>query len=232
MSEDNNTQGAPEAAAEEAAAAKPAAEADRIGNLKSEFDRKLDNINSQFEKLTQMLEPKQAPQPTAPSKKVSVFENEDEFASTIEERATQKATEISARMIQTQKQFDAVVAQATSNYPELNDPSTSVYQKLKSKLDSQHGALKGTPEGFRMAVLEAAAEEGLVPAAKRPKSASGSDDFSISSSGSQSSRRPSREPEIDQESIEFAQLIGAPTNNKEFQKFMKNASQRKFGKYE
>ena len=176
--------------------------------------------------LNDFLSTSARPQPApTPSKKISVFDNEEEFASTIEERATQKATEISARMIQTQKAFDTEVAKATSAYPELNDPSTNAYTLVKQQLESQDSSLRGTPQGFRMAVLEAAAEEGLVPSSKRKKADSGSsDDFSISSSssGSQGNRaRSSKSSEPNELETQFAQLIGAPLDNPKFQELFK-----------
>lgn len=225
MSEqDNNGTGAPEAPETPAATG----DENRYKNLQSELDRKLGNISQsieeRFNQILTHITPKNEPVNT-PTKRPSVYEDEEAFASAIETRAAQSAANYAQSLIDRQQKISSTVNQFQNDYPELRDTSTDAYRKADQKVRSLPENQR-TPEAIRMALLETVAEEGLVNVSKRPRG--GSDDFSLSSSGSGSrSRRASAEPETTPEQAAFAEYIGAPVNDPAFQKILKQAQKRK-----
>lgn len=129
-------------------------------------------------------------------------------------------------MIDRQQRIATTVNQFQNEYPELRDNTSDAYKKADARV-RQIPEDKRTPDAIRMALLETVAEEGLVNVNKRSKGSG--DDFSLSGSSSSPSRsrKSGAEPETTPEQAAFAEYIGAPVNNPEFQKLLKQSQKRK-----
>jgi hypothetical protein len=221
---------------------------DPLRGVKSEFNRKLDDIRAQQEATMRSLEasiqqiasnlvPRQPSAPTKPLKEL-IYDDTDAFAEQIATMAAQKAEQIAAqRATQTVNEhttkataFNQVVNRLASEYPELNT-SREALQVVEEMTKSLPKSLQGTPEGAELAIMRAAGQLGLTPASKR-KSVS-KEDFSMpgssSGNGASQSRARKQDPSegIDQKTLMVAQLMGRDITDPKVLEGLREASKRK-----
>lgn len=201
---------------------------DPIKNLKTEFGRKIENLNKvqtdtsshlkaltdATQKLAEQLRPKQDPS--------------DEDAEWLTEPAKAKAKlkeEIRAEIEQSQAAVTQAQASQQAKYnellgqfPELGNPSNELVKKAQSFI----GDRQLTPELMEAAVFRAATEMGVKPASLRD---SGSDEFTGSSSKRTS--KPDTKGDVPDTMMQFAQLLGQPVDDPEYQKRLKKHMERK-----
>lgn len=191
-----------------------AADQDPIKQIKSEFGRKFDNLNAELKAQNEMVQAalanlvanNQPPQQSAPRKPVSqlIFEDTDAAVAQITKQVTDQVT---GSLSRTQGVAN-VISEFTSKYPEFaKDDSEATKLTLKKSKSLPH-SLQGTPEGARMAMLEAVAELGLVAASKRSTRVDQNDDFSLSGSNSAPRAPKTKEPELDPKSLALGELLG------------------------
>jgi hypothetical protein len=110
-------------------------------------------------------------------------------------------------------------------YPEFSQDNSEAAQLALRKFSSLPSHLKGTPEGAKMVLLEAAAELGLVQASRRKND---DDEFTVSSGNSQGqNRQPGRKgAKVDQKTLAFAKLIGLDTSKADVQKNLAQFSEQ------
>jgi hypothetical protein len=208
---------------------------DRLKNIQAEFGRKMGNLEETNRKLAQQLEAITAalkPSAPAPSegKKVSVFDNEDEFARQIEERAEKRIEEKLTKRQMEQQRYAAVTNQLMSDFPELNDQNTALAKRANEIYMGLSADEKASPLALKAAVADAALELGVKPKSKR-NSDSG-DDFSLGSSGTSQANKSKRgESKLSQETLELAQLAGLDINDEKQMKRLEERAKRKNWKH-
>lgn len=191
---------------------------DAIKNLKAEFQRKLDNQNTQMQQLLASLTPK----PASETKRTSVFDDEEAFARSIEERTERRISEKLAQQSQHQTKYQSIVNQLTQEYPEANDTSSDLYKKAQEHFATLADDEKSSPLALKASVSAAAAELGLKPKSKRTTSSS---EGYVSASSSPSNNR-NRE-DIDSATLDFAQLMGLNTADSKVRANLQNRQKRK-----
>ena len=212
---DNNQDNAPD----ESSAAAPAAPVeDPLKNVKSEFDRKLSNVNetlsSVMQRLEAMAQPAAAPA-TDDKKRLAdlMFSDPEAYTAEIERRAVERARKESreevSQITRQQSAIQSTVADLHSKYPELGDVNGEAYKLAVEKANQLPASMRGTPEGIKIALLETVSELGLVPQNKRKAAPAKNDDFSLSGSGSGSApKRQSAAKDLDPKTVQIAALMG------------------------
>lgn len=215
---------------------------DPIKNLKAEYSRKLENVNNELvqqrvamEQILNAINSRQAA-PAQPQAKLSdlVYNDPERAAEIIEARAVEKATQIvDSRMKQTQA-AQAVITKMASDYPELNDEASELRLQALSIYAKLDQSTKNSPEGYRIAIREAAAELGVLPASKRAKKTSNADDFSMPATGAAGAKnRQARQPELDSNTLALAEAMNLNIKDPKIVDRLKQRAQRKnWNRYE
>ena len=193
--------------------ATPSANTDEIKNLKSEFNRKLDNLNTQLKQqnealvaqLQSLVVPKKQ-EATSDEDDIGdlVYKNPTAFAKRIKEEAKRDIqAQLSARDEENNKRND-IVQKLYADFPELaiaDHPLTvSALEKYK-EISKDSGA---TPASYRAAVYEAAMDHGVQPKKKRGDS----DDFTGFSGKGDSRPAKKKDEAISPQTAELARLMG------------------------
>lgn len=159
------------------------------------------------------------------------YKNPKAYAKAVEQRATQKASDMVNSRLQHQNDVNVVLSQLTSEYPELGDASSDFAKKAVEIYSRMPSAQQNNPLAYKIAVRDAAAELGVLTKSKRPKNSS--DDFSVSSSGQNSGTRESRKTDkLDNRSLAFAELLGMDVKDTKVIERIKARTNRKYGSWE
>lgn len=201
---------------------------DEIKNLKAEMNRKLDNTTAQLQALLDQM--KKPTAPTETKKAPSVFEDEEAFAASIEQRAAERIRKEQEATQAAQARYQNTVQGILREYPEAADEASDLMKRAKEIYGALGDDERNSPLAMKAAVAEAASEIGLKPKSKRPQN----DDDSFALSGStQSTRRSSREPDLDPATVAFAKALGQPVDDPKYLERLKAAAKRKnWKKYE
>lgn len=212
----------------------PSAE-DLVKNTKAEFDRKLGNFESQVKQLqdtnnalAQKLDGLKPVAPVAAVKPLRerFYEDEESTLRSIKDEAKAEAKAEMNSVIQTQQTVGEMVAQ----YPELSDDNNALTKKAKEIHANLPAHLQGTPYAVRIAVREAAADLGIVTKSKRKEEIVVEDDAAVGGAGqgggSAKSRRE-KEGEMDDRTLQFAELLGRPVDDEKYIERLKKVGQRK-----
>lgn len=201
----------------------PGAQPDPFKNFKSEFDRKIDNVNNQVAELTKANQAllaqiaSQTPKKTKIDKEDDIaslwYDNPAKAANLIEERAMHKIESKMAAANASQQKTSQVLNQLVYDYPELQSDSHDLTKKATALYMSMSEEEKRSPLAYKLAVKDAAAELNIVPRAKRNEDSEES--FSMSSSNGTSSKptKSSKKSGLAPETVKFAQLMGLNTED-------------------
>jgi hypothetical protein len=189
---------------------------DKLENFKAEMARKLDNQNAQIQALLSQLEKKSAtPVVSEAPKKISVFDDEEAYARTIEERAEKRIEEKLARKEAQTARYQQTVQSILNEYPEAGAADSALMKRATEIYGSLSDEEKSSALAMKAAVASAAAEIGLRPKSKRPV-VTDTDGYSVSSSGSAKLSTP-KQSDIDQRTHDLAILMGRdPESVKKF----------------
>lgn len=195
--------------------AQSAAPADEIKNLKSEMNRKIDNLSKTNEQLLAQLnnmaksfQPPKKPETPQQNKKASVFEDEDAFANSIKEQAKAELREEINKANQLTSKQQQTIATLVKDFPELNDGDSDLAKRAIEIFNSMPEDERVSPVAYKAAVKEAALDLDIRPKSKRKSSEGESDDsFTL---GSRSSERPreSGPKKVDRRTALFAEALG------------------------
>jgi hypothetical protein len=212
----------------------PESAPDQIANLKAEMNRKLDNTNAQFQQTNNQLQALLAqmqasakPAP-APTKKVSVFDDEEAFTSRLRaEAAAEAETRINASMARNQelqvKQAQRINA-LVQEFPELSDSSHSFTKRAVEIFDAMPEDERQSSLAYRAAVKEAALEMGVKPRSKR--SADELDAFVSPSGRASDSGRSKKKAGLSDGVMLAAELLGLDIKNPEVKKRLESSAER------
>lgn len=208
----------------------PTAEApaeDPVKNLKSEFSRKMGNMEEQLQQLYQHVVAQggtKTPAQAAAPKKASELLYEDPDLAIAQIKSEIRSEIEGQRAVETQTQ--SAITQLSADYPELVDVKSDLRKASEQNYAKLPKHLRDTPEGYKLAVREAAADLGVIVSSKRKAADNSNDDFVVPGRGSsgQSSRRPSKadEPENFNQILDDARRMGLDTSKKEVVENLKN----------
>jgi hypothetical protein len=198
----------------------PAPGEDRLANLQAEFARKQDNIKTELggelAAIKQQLAEAVSRLPKAPEPKVEddselLYSNPAAYKQKLESSVLNRVNETVSRTLEERSRAESERLQTLSalaaDYPELNKADTGLYQETIKILNSMPAEKRGTAEAYKLAVWQAAAQEGIRPASKRGNSDAG-DTFSFSGRSSNTSgKKKSAADDIDPKSIAWMQLL-------------------------
>jgi hypothetical protein len=216
-------------------------------NMKAEFDRKIQNVmdttNQRLQEIAQMLKPAQQAEPDLDyaDLKSKIYDDPGYVIKQIEERADRRAEAAANRIVNNAVQKSTASQQAVNEvamiYPEFTQPGSTAAQRAVEIGASQDPSLRGTAAGVKLAMMQAAAEQGLTPAsARRQQPRTNTDDFSVGERGGSGQRQQRRQQDptkdIDPKTLEFAALLGVDINDPKRLEGLQRASQRKYNKYQ
>lgn len=215
-----------------------AQEADRLANLQAEFSRKQENTHAELSAIKQQLAeavsrlPKPAPAPE-PDDTDLMFSNPNAYKQKLESQITER---VSARVNETlesrsraENERISTLQSLASDYPELNKADTSLYQETVKILNSMPEGKRGTAEAYRLAVYQAAANEGIKPASKRGAEANSAiDNFSFNGKKSSPTQKKSAKDDLDPKVLQWAELLGIDTADEKEVEDLKKYAKRDF----
>lgn len=206
-------------------------------DLKSEIDAKLSDVSrkladmqsqwqSSMQTVADSIIASRAPAPT--TKPTESFFEDDGITidpAKVEARASAAAARTAQELISRERKRDEVLASYAAQYPEMGQAGSEFNQAILEAHKGLPQNLKDTPEGYEMAILRAAAKQGVVPRSKRTSS----DDFTLSSRGG--NRPPKKDDvEVSEATQIFSEFInkaaGRDPNSKEVQEGLKSALKR------
>lgn len=214
-------------------------EKDTLGNFKSEVNRKIDSVKDaltqttnelkqQLKALIPLPEKKTA---SAPEKTIKELWWEDEEAAA--NRILAIADERLDKKLQDKDRQANVMGGLFNDFPELRnmqDPLTVKALEIYNNLPAHD---KTTPSAYRLAVLEAAAEIGVSPMAKRTKNEN--DDWTSDGGNTPPPTRRGKKnsDELSPESLAFAAAVGMDTDDpKIMERLKKSAKRQNWTKYQ
>jgi hypothetical protein len=184
------------AAADDSAQQAAPAASDEIKNIKAEMGRKLGNLeatNSQLaSQLEQLMRSMQPPAKAEPTKKVSVFEDEDAYAERIKSEVIGTINKQTAATSAYNNKVASVLQSATADFPELSNQGHELTKLANEKYAALSPEDKANPISLKAAINEAALELGVKPMKKRS-----SDDADTFSVGGNRSSAPAKKRDSD-----------------------------------
>lgn len=205
-------------------------ETDANQNLKAEFSRKFNNVETQLAEMAKanaqlqaLLQNQQASSSPSTQESEDIFDNPDAYVNrrvqAVEERIEKKIADRDRRAAEKQ----GALTTLTSQYPELNDSGSDLYKEAIKALQALPDEVRDTSVGYKTAVYQAAAELGIVAKSKR-KSVSASEDFTLG--GSKPPVKSKGNSEIPADVLETARLFGQPVDDPEYLKRLAKTSKR------
>jgi hypothetical protein len=181
---------------------------DPIKNLKAEMNRKLENTNAQLQALLAAINGQNKPAPAAePSKKVSVFDDEDAYAARIKaETSAEIKAELAKQQVAQNKQAQ-VINQLVYDFPELANNDHALTKRAVEIYNSLPDDEKSSPIAYKAAVKEAALDLDIKPKAKRKQSSKEDESFSLGG-GNKGTTRPTPPTEVDKVRESLAEAFG------------------------
>lgn len=210
---------------------------DPLKNIKAEMDRKLGNVTEQLRLQSEMLErtlqQMQAAKNTAPAAPVEEPDPIIDAAGYKEHIKREVLGEVERRNSLSQA-TQSEIMRLQAMYPEFGENNSEAAKVALQKFQALDPALKGTPAGAKLVMMEAAAELGLVPASRRRRSES-EDDYTVGGSPSQAAPQRSKQSskKVDDLTLAFASKIGINVNDQNTRKELEKYAQRdRWGKWE
>jgi hypothetical protein len=216
-----------------------AQEVDPIKNVKAEMDRKMKNLTEQMtlqnqELIKAITSLKAAPVQQEKKQEVSLADLQYSDPEAYARRIADMAAEAASSRVNASNAVNNTLAQMVSEYPELGNQNSEMYQKAVSAYNALSDSEKNSSSGIRLAIREAAADLGLVPASKRRKQ---DDDFSfggdVSNNQNNQNKKREKKVEISEETLALSKLLGRDPNDPKVKAGLEKAIKRKsFQKYE
>lgn len=217
-------------------------ESSDLTNLKAEMDRKQGNTeaqltelkttNDQLLKQLQTITDNQQSQITkqveaAKSKDSEdfsqlIYDNPQKYADIIQQRAEEKVMAKIAQSNAAQQKQTNVLSQLVSDYPELSDANNN----LTKRAVELHGTMpedeRNHPLSYKVAVKDAAAEQGIKPRSQRTPTEN--DSFTLSSDSGTKTRQSGGM--TDEGIFKVAEAFGMDINNEDVKARLKKRAER------
>lgn len=214
------------------------------GNIKAEMNRKLGNLeettNARFDELRKLNEQlvtqvqtlatnnqtakKQSVENQTADKEIDDlwYDNPGKAAEVIENRAEQKALQKFREEQRAVNEQQAIIAQMVSEYPDVSDKNSKLHKRAIEIYNKMSDSDKASPLSTKVAILDAAAELGVSSKSSNPGN---TDDFTLSSSGS-ATKPAIREGQVNDNTLEFARIMGLDVNDEKTRDNLKKHSER------
>lgn len=219
-------------------------EQDPIKQIKSEFGRKQDNVMNELNSLKSQLSQIADTVIQAAATKRATSESSEEMPDPVmdpkgyKEYMRKELRRDVDESLNAERERNTVLSSLVANYPELQSGSSELTQTALRIYNSLSASEKASPSGYKIAVMQAAQEVGVLPMSKRQKQSQGDEDFTLSSSSSTARQKPSqraKEEKIDDKTLEFAKLLGRPVNDDKYIERLKttiSSRKRSWSKFE
>lgn len=231
-----------EEAPQEGATAPAEEKPDQFTNLKAEFSRKFESVNSQLAAQNQQMQQqlnailatmttKQTEQAGGQEKLSDmIYNNPEKAADLIAENASRKA----AATINGYQERQGALTALAQQYPELNDVNSELSKRAIETYNSLPANLRDTAAGYKMAIRDAAADLGVLVASKRQKATESNDDFTVGGNSTARKSPPkSKDAELSQDTLDIAKLMGLDTEDPKVVANLKlRAKRTNYKKYE
>jgi len=208
---------------------------DPMKNLKSEFDRKLKNLEANAsEKMDALTKANtELLQRLAPQPKPAEPEDDDLW---LTDPGTAKEN-LRKQILAEVRQEAATAQQATQvqqttynemakSFPELYEPNSPLVRKANEYFSKVAAEQKTDPNVIEASILKAAMEIGLKPVSKRTKS--DTDDF-VAGSSKKTAKAGGEMPDT---MMQFAKLLGQPVDDPKYiERLRKHASRKNWMNY-
>lgn len=219
---------------------------DPIKQIKSEFGRKQDNVLNELNALkAQLGQITDTVISVAQTKRQEAAQSGEEFPDpVIDPKGYKEAIKRELRQevnvsLSAERERTSTLSSLVSQYPELQDSNSELTQQALRIYNGLSAAEKQSAASYKLAVMQAAQEVGVLPVNKRQSknNSQDSEDFTINSS-SNSTRRPSqnrKEEKIDERTLEFARLLGRPVDDPKYMDNLKKTittRKRSWSKFE
>lgn len=202
-------------------------------NLKAEFNRKIDNVETllrQQSEIIKSLSQKQTPPPQFQQQESSdadlddlVLTNPREFAKRVTQNAKAEITQDLQKSKSYEDRRQQILNAIVTDYPEALDQSSSLYKKADEYYRSMSADEQRSPIAMKAAFRDAAIDLDIKPKSKRGDT--NVDSFSFGNSGGSSSRRTPKD-EVAPETTELLALMGMDTSDPVIQAMAKEKSKR------
>lgn len=216
---------------------------DDVQNVKKEFNRKVDNINTKvdsvlkttqalIEQLNSQAANKREAQVKSSGESKSLndllYDDPEEYTRQIEARAEKKMEARIQSEKQTMESNSRIVNKLTNDYPELQDNDSDLVKRAAELLLNEPD--QTDPRAWRTVVLEAAQEQGVKPRSRREAEG----DFSMSPSTATRRARNAKTPDTDlpQETLDFGRLMGVDVDDAKVKARLKEYQGRNWGRYQ
>ena len=217
-----------------------------VTNLKAEVNRKLGNYEESLQKLQeqnkQLLDQMTVQQQTlqaaqakkaAPTENVKlselIYDNPDKAVEIIQQRANDAALSVVAKRDAAQAQQSQTIANIVKDYPEVSDANHALTKRAVELYNKMPELDKQLPMSYRVAVMEAAAEQSILPHSKREKV--DTEAFSLSGSSSGGQQRGADNSQNEEAMLKFAALMGIDTNDAKALERLKGRTGRNYKRY-
>lgn len=202
---------------------------DSLTNLKSEMDRKFQNIAENLKTMTEELKSQLTslkPVTAEPKVKTSpkpfrekFYEDEDAAVAELKEQTKNEIRE----ELQLSNKQNQVLQSLYNDFPELADASNALTKRAVEIHKTLDKTEQMSPTSYRFAVLEAAAELDVIPVKKRK---SNQDDFTGMGNDGAPSKKAAKKA-ADDLTMSFAEAMGLNTSDPKVAERLKKRSERK-----
>lgn len=203
-------------------------EQDPLKQIKSEFGRKQDNVMKELDSLKSQLSQIADTVIHAAAVKRNHEENREEdidpvldpkgYKESLKRNLKEELRSEMNQSLSAERERNNTLGLLVSQYPELQQSDSELTKTALNIYNNLSATEKASPSGYKVAVMQAAQEVGLLPINKRRNQVEASEDFTMSSSNS-TARRPSqkaKENKIDDKTLEFARLLGRPVEDEKY----------------
>lgn len=201
-----------------------------MANHLESMSSKLTATNDQFKQVLDVLIQSQAQKEVETEKNVGDLTPE-ELEDRILKKADKLATDRYAMTQEKQAKIQSVLVELNADYPEIGKQGHELNKKMVEFHAKLPEHMRDTPEGYRMAALQAASDTGTLPVSKRRKASD--DDFTFTPGMGSPFGKPneSKTKKLARESLMLAQLMGVDIEDKKVIERMETYNARNFSRY-
>lgn len=199
---------------------------DQTKNLKAEMERKLSNIQSDMKKSSDALAAQLAQlaaklTPPAPTKSKTdeqkeleeeVWDNPVAFKQRVVKEAQELSDKKFSTYIEQQQAAAKQLGELYASYPELQQQNHPLAARSLEIFNGLSAEEKGSLNAFKLAVAQAASENGIKPVSKRQEEEM--DDFTLNATG----KKRKAGPKVEKNTEVFAQAMGVDMSNEKIRK--------------
>ena len=203
-------------------------------NIKSEFDRKLQNQSAKIDQimdaLTNMQSQRQqaaAPQDSGPSLEDLKFTDPERYEQLKEQQLEQKLESKVMGKIEQENRKQQTLVDLINKYPDLKSDQSELSIAAKTAHEALPENLRGTAEGYKLAVLEAASQAKKGESKVSDKKSEDVGEF-IAGSGSGEGRGESKKKkaDLDPKVETIAELMGLDVSDEKVRARLKDRAGR------